>query len=224
MKRIAKIPSFLTFFLFVSSCAEYRLVTPVNPLGQYEIHSLSVPTFINQSGLPNAASPFTHQMILMLSAYPSLKVYSGENRKADALLLGIIRSPEHMRNIVKTSEKIYVESELSGPIGKRKPFLVPSASQYRLVLQIALIKNPTYTDRQLLQSKIGSLMKKNPKVIFNELIPLSGNFQREVRETTTSASPGMLNFTKTKRHFAESLVALGKEATSIFKETVLNAF
>ena len=210
--------------VFLAGCAGYRIVALSNPLKKFGIHSVSIPAFINQSGIPHISIPLTQEMILLLAEYPSLRVYSGEREEADAILIGIVRTEDHRRNIVKTVRRSYVDTELSGSIGKRNTFTVPSESAYRVTLQLALIKNPTAKEISLLKSDIGPGIGHGKKILFNKTIPLEGRFQREVWDTVTSDSPGMVNYTKTKHHFEASFVELGRRATAVFRDTVLNAF
>ena len=160
----------------------------------------------------------------MLAEYPSLKVYSGERQKADATLIGVVRSADHRRDIVKTSRRSYVDTELSSSIGGRNTFSVPSESVYRLTVQLALIKNPTPEEVKLIKSDIGSRISRGGKVLFNKTIFLKGRFQREIWDTVTPNSQGMVNFTKTKHQFEESLGELGRQVTATFKDTIINAF
>ena len=206
-------------------CAGYRIAARTNPLKEkFGINSISIPAFINQSGIPHVSVPLTQEMILLLAEYPSLKIYSGENEKADAILIGVVRSRDHRRDVIRTSRRNYVDAELSGSVGGRNTFSVPSESVYRLTLQLALIKNPTSEEITLIKSNIGPQITGGRKIIFNKTISLKGRFQREVLSTETSRDQGIVNFTKTKHHFEENLVSLGRKATAIFKDTLLNAF
>ena len=217
----------MRFFILaclLGGCAGYRTVSLSNPLKKFDIHSISVPAFINQSGIPHVSVPLAQEMILMLAEYPSLRVYAGQQQKADSILIGIIRSADNRRDIVKTSQRSYVDTELSRSIGKRKIFTVPLKSIYKLSLQITLIKNPTPKELEIVKSDIGPQIAKGAKILFNQTIPLEGRFRREVWETVTSDSQGMVNFTKTKHHFEESLVDLGRRAMTIFKDTMLDVF
>ena len=210
---------------FMMGCAGYRVTTLSNPLKKrFGIGSVSVPVFINQSGIPHVSVPLTRAITLVLAEYPSLRVYSGDGPEADAVLIGVVRSQDRRREIIRTSRRSYVDGELSGSVGGRNTFSVPSESVYRLTLQLALIKNPTSAEVGLVKSDIGPHIAQGAKIIFNKTIPLSEHFQREVGSTETSRDSGVVNFTKTKHHFEESLVGLGRKAAAAFKDTVLNAF
>ena len=214
----------LLLMVLLGGCAGYRVVTQSNPLKKFGIDSVSIPAFVNQSGIPHISVSLTREMILMLAEYPHLRVYSGKRQKVDAILIGVIRSNDHRRNTVKTFRRNYVGTELLDSIGERNTFSIPSESIYRLTLQLALIKNPTLEEIELLQSNIGPQINDKQKILFNKSIPLEGRFQREVGDTMTSDSLGMVNFTKTKHHFEASFVELGKKVTSAFRDTILNAF
>ena len=209
----------------MTGCAGYHVTTLSNPLKKkFGIGSISIPTFINQSGIPHVSVPLTKSIVLLLAKYPSLKIYSGEKSEADAILIGVVRSQDRRGDIIQTSRRSYVDGELSSSVGERNTFSVPSESVYRLTLQLALIKNPTSAEVDLLKSGIGPHITQGAKIIFNETILLKGRFQREVGNTVTSRDSGVVNFTKTKHHFEESLVGLGNQAAAAFKDTVLNAF
>ncbi len=79
--------------LALASCAGYRFQEKNNPFAQYGVKSISVPMFYNHSLFPNISAPMTKEVYQMLSSFSGLKLSSG-HEEADAVLVGIITSPE----------------------------------------------------------------------------------------------------------------------------------
>jgi len=95
-----------SFLSLLSSCAGYHFNTNNNPLIGYDIKTISVPMFVNRSTFPNLAGPMTKEIILALNDYSGLKVFSGNNDSADAVLIGIIESNDHFNEAVKTTQSL----------------------------------------------------------------------------------------------------------------------
>lgn len=169
-------------FLFLTlSCSGYRYGHPNNPLSQYGISSLSVPMFYNYSNLPSLSADFTQQTYLQLMSFTGLKLNSGYSKKSDAVLFGIIRSPEKVTDTLRTGS-IRVAKEITpNAIGsKRQSFYVPGSTSIQLYLQIVLIKKPTEEEIGLFHSDISPQIPLSSRVVLNELIPLSESFVREL--------------------------------------------
>lgn len=199
-----------------------------NPFAPYGIKSVAIPMFVNQSSVAQVAAPMTEQIVTVLSRYPNLVVLNGDSKKADAVLLGIVRSADRHSEVFKTKATTFTEGEIASSIGRRSKFVLPVETEYRLSLQIVLVKRSgsslDSSKEKLLRSSIGESLRGGSGIIFNETIHLTGSFKREVRATISPDSAGMVNFTKTKRHFKTSVVKLAQGAAETFKERVLNAF
>ena len=208
------------------SCAGYRFSHRENPLGHYRISSVSIPMFLNRSVLPNLSGPLTKEITLLLTGYPSLKVYTGDDARADAILLGIITSEKNVNSVIQTTQtKVIFDGELKDSIGSRGKFSVPTQSSYSIKLQMILIRDPTIGDIALMTSELAANAEiRHPKVIFNAVLPLSTSFSRIVAANTESSGAGPVNFTKTNALFEKSEKELAKVAAQTFKEEVLDAF
>lgn len=180
--------------------------------------------FINRSAIPELAAPMTREITFALNDYPGIRVFSGNEKSADAVLIGIIESLDHYNEVVKTNNQLFTDNTVKDSIGLRAPFYYPVESSYEFSLQIILIKNPTQEELDLLTTDLGQFMKANPKVVLMDRLSLSGSFTRVVGETTGDASPGKTNFVKNKGIFEKSVNETAISAARTFKQVVLNAF
>lgn len=180
--------------------------------------------FVNQTILPGASGPMTREVIRMLSQYPGIKVYAGENRKADAVLVGTLTSATRQSVFFKTTSKKFTTGDLKESIGGRKEFYVPSGTSYSMSLNLVLIKDPSIQDRKLIESDLKKYLNRHPKVIFTESIGLSTSFTRTVDSNLSPDDGGVVNYTKNIGLLSKSLDDLSKSAAGTFKEMILNAF
>lgn len=222
-KPMRQICFYLLLFT-LTSCAGYRVKRPGNPFSENGIKTISIPMFVNHSVIPNVSSPMTKEISLMLSGYPKLRVFPGENRKADAILLGIITSAKHRKDVIKTKSRVLIQGDLlEDSIGNRNQFYVPTASEITLDVQLVLIKNPSPEEIKILKSSIGSKVRSS-KIVFNEKITVVKEFARDVRETTTVDSGGTVNSTKSKASMESGIEGMAESLGTTFKELVLNVF
>ena len=216
--------SILLCLLTLSSCAGYHFNTNNNPLIGYDIRSVAVPMFVNRSVINELAAPMTKEVIFVLNSYSGLKVLSGDNDKADAVLIGIIESKNHYNDVVKTTQSLFSDNTIKSSVGDRSPFYYPVQSSYEFTLRIVLIKRPSKEELDLLTTDLGQFMKVNPKVVLMDTINIAGSFSRVVGETTTPNAIGKTNFVKNKGIFEKSLQETSMNAAKTFKQVVLNAF
>jgi hypothetical protein len=218
-------PSILILVLFFANgCSGYHFNTNNNPLVGYDIKSISVPMFINHSVFPQLAAPMTKEIILALTSYSGLRVLSGDNDNADAVLIGILESADHYNAAVKTSQSIFTEDELLKSIGGRSPFYYPTQTSYAFALRVILIKRPSPQELALLTSDIGQLVKLHPKIVLQDTLKLSGSFSRVIAATNSVTAPGEVNFVKNNGILVKSLQDTCYQAAQSFKQVILNAF
>lgn len=223
VRLFSRLLIFLNVILAVS-CGGYHFNTNNNPLIGYDIKSIAVPMFINRSVLPELAAPMTKEVMLVLNDYEGLKVLSGDNENADAVLIGIIESSDLLNDSLKNSQYLFTDTSQKASVGSRSPFYYPSETNYNLIFRIILIKRPTQEEIALLTSDLGQYMKVHPKVVLTESFELTSSFARAVGETTTSASPGKVNFVKNRGILQHSIQETAVRAAQNFKQVVLNAF
>lgn len=184
--------------------------------------------FVNQSNIAKASVPFTKEVSNILSSYPSLRVYQGEDTsKMDAILIGIVTTPKYRHETfsTRTETTSKASNKLITSTGGRARFFIPTSTTYKASLRLILIKNPTLQDKELARSELVKYMQNNPtKIVFNHVIELESSFGREAGDTVSPDSPGTVNFTKNKGNFEKSLDDLAKSAAIEFKETVLDVF
>lgn len=210
--------------LFLVSCGGYHFNTNNNPLIGYDIKSVAVPMFINRSVLPDLAAPMTKEVMLVLNDYEGLKVLSGDNKDADAVLIGIIESKDAVNDVVVNSTYQFSDNTVKSSVGARSPFYYPAETAYRIEFKVILIKRPTKEEIELLTSDLGKYVKTNPRVVLMDSFSLNSSFTRVVGENTTSDSPGKVNFVKNRGVFERSIQETAVRAAQNFKQVVLNAF
>ena len=170
---------FLLFALI--GCSGYRFSQQKNPLSQYGIQSLSVPMFYNYSNMAEIQSDFTRETYQLLTEFSGLKLKSGYKSSTDAVLIGIIRSPEKIADTTRPLNLRLAQGRARNAIGnKRQNFYIPGSSDVSLYLQVIVIKKPTQEELSLLMSNIGDKIRPNSRIIFNELLPLRIQYTREV--------------------------------------------
>jgi hypothetical protein len=218
-------PSFFVLILTtLASCSGYHFNTNNNPLIGYDVKTIAVPMFINRSVLPQLAAPMTKEIILALNDYSGLKVVSGDNENADAVLIGIIESKDHYNQVVHTTQSLFTEGDIASSIGNRSLFYYPIQTTYDFSLRVILVKRPSEAELALFTSDFGPRILVHPKVVLEDVINLSGNFARIVGPTSTVTAAGEVNFVKNKGVFEKSLQDTSFQAAQNFKQVVLNAF
>lgn len=182
--------------------------------------------FVNHSNMAKASVPFTREIVRLLSSYPDLRVYQGEDTSGrDAILVGIITSSKYKATTFQTKTERFTQDKLKTSIGGRREFFVPTSTGYNVTVRLVLIKDPKQLEMELVKSNAVSFLKSNPsKIIFNHIMTLEGSFTRETGDTITSDSPGIVNYSKNKGNFETSLSSTAKAAATQFRETVLDVF
>ncbi len=139
--------------------------------------------------MPEVHADFTRETYRMLTAFSGLRLNNGYNKNADALMIGIIKTPEKVADTVKPTSLRVAQLKAPNAIGNdRQKFYIPATSDVQVYLHVIVIKKPTEEELALLKSGIGDQIKSTSKVIFNELIPLRMNYTREVLDTTDSGA------------------------------------
>lgn len=207
----------------LAGCAGYHFNTSNNPLIGYDIKTISVPMFINRSVLPQLAAPLTREITLALNDYSGLKVIS-DGEEADAVLIGIIESRDHFNDVVRTSQTLFTDKDVTKSIGKRASFYYPIQSAYNFKLRLIMIKRPSKEEIEMMTGELGPYVKAHPKVVLQDNIELTGSFDRVASPTLSPNDAGSVNFVKNKGIFEKSLQDTCYQAAQTFKQVVLNAF
>jgi hypothetical protein len=214
------------------SCSGYRLRQKDNPLAQYGIQSVSIPMFLNRTGLPRVSGSFTREMIALMSGFKDLKVSSGDSVKNNAVLLGTVFSAEKSEELNATVTRVFTDSydDVKSSIGNRFPFYLPRRSKVSFNVHLVLIKNPTRNEIDLARSSLGKQLVKGPKIIFNEVMAVSGAYTRELRGNVSSGNNsredmgGVVNYTQNKASLERSVLEMAKASAESFRGTILYAF
>ena len=214
----------VSILLVLSSCAGYQVKYQDNPFKEHGVNSISIPIFLNKSIIPNIAGPLTKEITKSLTDYTTLKIHSGFSKSADAVLIGIVTSSKQRDEVYKTTATTYTDSDLEESIGSRGAFYVPTANSYGASLSLVLIKKPTKQDMELINSKFSPYMSRHPRVLFTEVISLSGSYSKIVNANNSVDGGGVVNFTQSKQNFEKSIQSLSESAANSFREEILYAF
>ena len=211
----------ILLLVILSACSGYRFSQQENPLSQYGIKTLSVPMFYNYSNIPEIQSDFTRETYRLLSGFSGLKLKSGYHSDSDAVLIGILKTPEKVAETVRASNLRLAQDKARNAIGKtRQKFYIPGTSDIRLFVQIIVIKKPTEQELALLKSGIGDQIQSNSKIIFNDLVPLSTQYTREVLDNEGVQVVGTQNFGVQRK----ILKNLAEQAAINVRDMILYAF
>lgn len=208
----------------LTSCAGYRVNKETNPFRLYGVESVSIPIFINRTSLPTISGLMTKEIRLMLSQFPELKLSASEDQNTDAVLVGIVESPQYLRETIRTEGTNFISDEQAQSIGSRPSFYLPIVGRLNVNLTLVLIKRPTQTELELLNSEFMPYLSRHPKVVFTEQITLSRSFSRSIEPNLGPDDGGVVNATRNKKIVDGQFQLLAHEAALQFKQVVLNAF
>jgi hypothetical protein len=204
-------------------CSGYRFSHQENPLKQYGIQSLAVPMFYNFSNIPDVSGEFSRETYKLLTGFSGLKLVSGYSESADAVLIGIIRSEESLTKTLTPLNLRVAKNQAPNSVGdKRQNFYIPGTSILTLTLQVIVIKKPTEEELALLRSGIGEQVISDPKsrIIFNERLPLRGQFAREIFDNAGTSVVATQNAGVQRR----TIRTLAETAAVSVRDMILYAF
>lgn len=211
---------YLILFCLLLACRGYHFRSQTNPFENYAVRTVAIPMFLNQSSIPNTSAPFTKEISLLLAQYPGLKIVNADTGHADAVLVGIIDSREKFSDTVKSNGYKITNSVAPKSLNGRSDFFVPFSTSVALELRLILIKDPSSEDIKILTTELGSEIRGNPKILFNEVLGVGGGFNREIFDE----DGGKVNFSQSKGAFDRTIKSMAENAASNFKDMVLNAF
>ena len=212
-------------FFFLISCSGYRLAQQDNPLAQYGINSVSLPMFFNYSNQTDIAGHFTKETYKLLSGYRGLKIKNGYQESADAILIGIIKTPEKISYTTQPNNLRVAQNRAANAIGsKRQNFYIPGTTIISLSLHIILIKKPTEQELMLLKSGIGDQIKASSRIIFNEIVPLQGQYAREVFDNSAISDAVSVTATQNAGIQRKVIRNLSEQAATSVRDLILYAF
>lgn len=203
------------------SCSGYRFTQQNNPLAQYGIDSLSVPMFYNYSNQSEVSASFTKEVYRSLTQYPGLKLKSGYSTSTDAVLIGIVKSPEQVSETLKADNLRVANDRASQAIGnKRGSFYIPGTTNVSLFLHVIVLKKPTPEQISLVQSGYGEQILTNAKVVFNEMIPLHNEYTREIFDGKGT----VITATQNSGLQRKVIQSMAEQAAQSVKEMIFYAF
>ena len=212
----------------ISSCSGYRFRNQRNPLVDEGIKSISIPMFINRSTLPNASHIFTKDIVKVLTDSTDIKIYMGDNRKADGLLIGIIDSPNRYQDLYQKEGAFFIDkeenNEQTSSIGDRSSFFIPRTRIYRVQVTLVLIRHASELDRQMVSTDLLPYLKRSQKIIFNRTIEREARADLSIRGTDQADSAGITNVSRGRFYFENSLKSTSQSVANDFRNLVLNVF
>ncbi len=214
----------LLLLLFIIGCSGYRFRSQNNPLEYLEIKSLAIPMFVNRSVLPMVNGPFTTEFSLLFSEYSGLRVSNGDGKDSDAVLLGILSSPNARKDTVTIITEKFTSGALQSSMGDRNPLYLPYNKQVNLTLRLVLIKKPTKELLEILSSENGELIKSHPKIIFDRAMDVKLSFTGSLDSNENIDDGGILNFTKNHSFINSTIKRMARISANKFKEEMINAF
>jgi hypothetical protein len=211
----------LLLLFVISGCSGYRFSQQENPLSQYGIQSLSVPMFYNYSNLSEIHADFTRETYRLLTGFSGLKLVNGYSNNTDAVLIGILKSPEKLMETLQPANPRVAQEKAGAAIGNRRQnFPIPGTTNVQVYLHVIVIKKPTQEELALLKSGIGDQVKSTSKIIFNEIIPLRLQYTREVLDDPGVQVVGTQNFGVQRK----TLKSLAEQAANNVRDMILYAF
>jgi len=209
------------FLCLLVGCSGYRFTQADNPLSQYGIRSLSVPMFYNYSSLSETSADFTRETYKVLNNFTGLKIVSGYSEATDAVLIGVIRSPEQISETATPLSPRNAKSRAGQSIGsERENFYVPGTNTLSMGLQVIVIKKPTKEELELLRSPLGQQAQKNSKVIFNEFFPINGSHTVEILDRDGT----QVNATQTAGVRRKTIKSLAESVALQVRDMIFYAF
>jgi hypothetical protein len=227
MRKSLDFSNISIYFLFLTlllSCSGYRVKNNENPLAIYGIKILAIPVFVNHSSLSKVSGPLTSEIKALMMSYMDLKVQSEYRNSTDAILLGIVESPQKKADTVKATGSKFTTGDIDATIGERSEFFIPQRNEVKLNLRLILIKSPSVQDLELAQGKFGKYMNNHPRVIFSENLDVTAAFSREIAGNLSPDNGGVVNFSKNKKALNVAIRSAAKAVALNFKEVVLDAF
>jgi hypothetical protein len=207
--------------LILMGCSGYRFTQQENPLSQYGIKTLSIPMFYNYSNIAEIHTDFTRETYRLLTSFSGLKINNGYRQDTDAVLLGIIKSPEKVAETTRSSNLRLAQGKAANAIGnKRQNFYIPGTTDAQVILQVIVIKKPSEEELALLKSGIGDKVLSNSKIIFNEMIPLKTLYTREILDNAGVQVVGTQNQGVQRKN----LKNLAEQAATNIRDMILYAF
>ncbi|HXH30412.1 MAG TPA: hypothetical protein VNJ01_06345 [Bacteriovoracaceae bacterium] len=212
----------LIFLFFFTACSGYRFSQQENPLAAYGIHSLSVPMFYNYSNQPEVSADFTRETYRLLTGFSGLRLKSGYSKDSDAVLIGIIKSPEKMAQTLTPRNPKPAQDTVKGPFttNRRQKFSIPYTTDVSMYLQVIVIKKPSEEELTLLRSGIGDKIDGTSSIVFNELIPLRIQYTRELLDNKGVQVLATQNQGVQRKNFK----GLAEQAAVSIRDMILYAF
>jgi hypothetical protein len=180
--------------------------------------------FVNRSILSSVNGPFTAEYSLLFSEYSGLKISNGDGKDSDAVLLGIISSPQYKRETLTIISEKFTSGVLQPSMGERNPLYLPFNKQVNLMVRLILIKKPSKELLEILASENGELIKSHPKIIFDRTMDVKLSFTGSLDINENVDDGGVLNFTKNHSFINATIKRMAKISANRFKEEMINAF
>jgi hypothetical protein len=209
---------------FLTSCGGYQVRRDSNPFAQYQISHIAVPMFINRSSFAQLSGIMTTEVLSMLAEFPDLRLSASEDSNADAVLVGIIHSPQSLKDAQEVTGTTFTSGSVGQSIGGRPGLYLPTNSRLNATLTLVLIKRPTTDDLELIDTPFLPFLSQHPKVIFSESFNLDVSYSQTIEAVDGPDSSGVVNATRNRKAMERSFKSMASRATDQFREVVIRAF
>ena len=177
--------------------------------------------FYNYSNISEASGDFTRETYRLLTGFSGLKLSSGYNQNTDAVLIGILKTPEKVAETIRPSNFRVAQDKANNAVGTvRQNFYIPGVSDVQVFLHVIVIKKPTEEELALLKSGIGDQVRSNSKVIFNEMIPVRMQYTREILDNPGTQVNATQNFGVQRK----TIKSMAEQAAVSVRDLILYAF
>lgn len=181
--------------------------------------------FLNKTPINNVSPHFTTEFYNLLSSFEQLDLHSGIDDSSDAVLLGIVDSPDRLTEAITVQDSKLVKTLVNvSDIGERNDFFTPIKNRINLELRVILIKRPSANDIKFLTGLTPGQIVKHPKVIFDDRIVIKDDFEREVLSFGDLDEGGQTNFSRNLGNIQKSLKRMARNAANSFKENIIYVF
>ena len=217
MLRIILILNFLLF-----SCAGYELRDRENPFEVKGIKSISVPMFVNKTNLNSVSNNFSKEVISMLENFKGLKVYSGNDGKSDAVLLGVVYTADGY-DPIRNKDIAFLNTEDIEKLKNRSAFTLQTIKSLDVQVRVVILKRPKKEEVDFFINYFDFNKNMFPQNVFQSNFTLSRNL---FIDNSFADSSGAYNPVRGVRNKGIEISNVNQQATqlaSMLRSVIINA-
>lgn len=217
MLRIILILNFLLY-----SCAGYELRDRENPFEVKGIKSISVPMFVNKTNLNSVSNNFSKEVISMLENFKGLKVYSGNDGKSDAVLLGVVYTADGY-DPIRNKDIAFLNTEDIEKLKNRSAFTLQTIKSLDVQVRVVILKRPKKEEVDFFINYFDFNKNMFPQNVFQSNFTLSRNL---FIDNSFGDSSGASNPVRGVRNKGIEISNVNQQATelaSMLRSVIINA-